>query len=154
MYIVVLGTMVLCAYQFGALLFEIINRVVPDAMDAGRYAEGYVYSNVTMRWSISTLIVAFPVFVVMSRLVDRAARVDPTKRASRVRRRLTYILLFVASCVLIADLTTLVYYFLGGEVTLRFFLKVLTVGAIAGTVFLHYWWDLRSAEQEPETWTA
>ncbi len=34
MYIIVLGTMVLCAYQFGALVFEIINRLVPDAMDA------------------------------------------------------------------------------------------------------------------------
>ena len=50
-------------------------------------------------------------------------------------------------------MTTLVYYFLGGEVTLRFFLKVLTVAAIAGAVFLHYLWDLRAAEQEPETWT-
>jgi hypothetical protein len=150
MYIIVLGTMVLCAYQFGALVFEIINRLVPDPMDARRYS---TYGNAAIRWSVSTLIVAFPVFVVMSRLVDRSSRNDPTKRASRIRRRLTYIVLFVASCVLIGDLTTLVYYFLGGEVTLRFFLKVLTVAAIAGTVFLHYLWDLRAAEQEPETWT-
>ena len=150
MYIIVLGTMVLCAYQFGALVFEIINRLVPDAMDAGRYGPA---NSVAIRWSVSTLIVAFPVFVVMSRLVDRAARLDPTRRASRIRRRLTYILLFVASCVLIGDLTTLVYYLLGGEVTLRFFLKVLTVGAISGAVFLHYYWDLRAAEHEPETWT-
>jgi hypothetical protein len=152
MYIIVLGTMVVCAYQFGALLFAIIDRMVPDPMDARRYA--YLDNSFAMRWPISTLIVAFPVFVVMSRLVDRAARRDPTKRTSRIRRRLTYILLFVASCVLIGDLTTLVYYFLGGEVTLRFFLKVLTVGAVAGTVFLHYLWDLRAAEEGPESWTA
>jgi hypothetical protein len=150
MYIIVLGTMVLCAYQFGALVFEIINRLVPDAMDARRYSAG---DNTAIRWSVSTLIVAFPVFVVMSRLVNRSARHDPTKRASRIRRRLTYVVLFVASCVLIGDLTTLVYYFLGGEVTLRFFLKILTVAAIAGAVFLHYLWDLRAAEAEPETWT-
>ena len=150
MYVVVLGTMVLCAYQFGDLLFEIINRLIPDPLDSPRSAAG---SNVGIRWSISTLIVAFPVFVVMSRLVNRAARLDPTKRASRIRRRLTYIVLFVASCVLIGDLTTLVYYLLGGEVTLRFFLKVLTVGGISGAVFLHYFWDLRAAEDEPETWT-
>ena len=88
-----------------------------------------------------------------SRLVERTVKLDPTRRASRIRRRLTYIVLFVASCVLIGDLTTLVYYFLGGEVTLRFFLKVLTVASIAGAVFLHYLWDLRAAEEEPETWT-
>jgi len=151
MYIVVLGTMVLCAYQFGALLFEIINRVVPDAIDASR--AGYPSSDAGLRWSISTLIVAFPVFVLMSRLVNRAARLDPTKRASRIRRRLTYVVLFIASVALIGDVTTLVYYFLGGEVTLRFFLKVLTVGAIGGAVFLHYLWDLRAVEEEPETWT-
>ena len=149
MYIVVLGTMVLCAYQFGALLFAIIDRLVPDPMDQRVYA----YWQNTMRWSISTLIVAFPVFVATSRLVERTVKLDPTKRASRIRRRLTYIVLFVASCVLIGDLTTLVYYFLGGEVTLRFFLKVLTVASIAGAVFLHYLWDLRAAEEEPETWT-
>jgi Domain of unknown function (DUF5671) len=151
MYIIVLGTMVLCAYQLGALLFEIINLVVPDPLDARRF--GDPGGDTAMRWSISTLIVAFPVFVVMSRLVNRAARLDPTKRASRIRRRLTYVVLFVASAVLIADLTTLVYYFIGGEVTFRFFLKVLTVGAIAGAVFLHYIWDLRAVEEEPETWT-
>ena len=149
MYIVVLGTMVLCAYQFGALLFAIIDRLVPDPMDQ----RVYTYWQNTMRWSISTLIVAFPVFVATSRLVERTVKLDPTKRASRIRRRLTYIVLFVASCVLIGDLTTLVYYFLGGEVTLRFFLKVLTVASIAGVVFLHYLWDLRAAEEEPETWT-
>ena len=149
MYIVVLGTMVLCAYQFGALLFAIIDRLVPDPMDQ----RVYTYWQNTMRWSISTLIVAFPVFVATSRLVERTVKLDPTKRASRIRRRLTYIVLFVASCVLIGDLTTLVYYFLGGEVTLRFFLKVLTVASIAVVVFLHYLWDLRAAEEEPETWT-
>lgn len=149
MYIVVLGTMVLCAYQFGALLFAIIDRLVPDPMDQ----RVYTYWQNTMRWSISTLIVAFPVFVATSRLVERTVKLDPTKRASRIRRQLTYIVLFVASCVLIGDLTTLVYYFLGGEVTLRFFLKVLTVASIAGAVFLHYLWDLRAAEEEPETWT-
>jgi hypothetical protein len=150
MYIIVLATMVLCAYQFGSLLFEIIDRLVPDAMDARGYSPP---GNAAIRWSVSTLIVAFPVFVFMSRLVNRSASLDPTKRASRIRRRLTYIVLFVACCVLIGDLTTLVYYFLGGEVTLRFLLKILTVAAIAGAVFLHYFWELRAAEEEPETWT-
>ena len=150
MYIIVLGTMVVCAYQLGALLFEIINQLVADSLDI-RPLE-YPGNESGIRWSIATLIVAFPVFVLMSRRVNRSARLDPTKRASRIRRRLTYVVLFVASVALIGDLTTLVYYFLGGEVTLRFFLKVLTVGAIAGAVFLHYLWDLRAVEEEPETW--
>jgi hypothetical protein len=121
---------------------------VPDPLQAA----GTSPASIAIRWPVSMLIVAFPVFAVMARLVARATRLDPTKRASRIRRRLIYIVLFVASLVLIGDLTTLVYYFLGGEVTLRFLLKVLTVGLIAGAVFFSYYLHLRAAEQEPETW--
>ena len=75
----------------------------------------------------------------------------PTKRASKIRRRLTYVTLFIASCVLIGDFTYVVYSFLGGELTVRFVLKALVVAVIAGTAFGYYLWDLRANEREPET---
>jgi hypothetical protein len=40
---------------------------------------------------------------------------------------------------------------LGGELTIRFFLKVLTIAVIAGTIFGYYLWDLRREEEEQET---
>jgi hypothetical protein len=52
--------------------------------------------------------------------------------------------------VLIGDVTTLVYSLLGGELTTRFVLKVLVVGAIAGTILWFYVSDLRVDEQEGE----
>ena len=76
---------------------------------------------------------------------------EPTKRASRVRRNLTYVTLFIASLVLIGDFISLVYNFLGGELTQRFVFKVLTVGLIAGSIFVYYLLDLRADEREPET---
>jgi hypothetical protein len=54
----------------------------------------------------------------------------------------------VAACALIGDVTTLVYNLLGGELTVRFVLKVLTVGIIAGTAFTYYLRDLRRDEVE------
>ena len=59
-----------------------------------------------------------------------------------------YLTLFVAAGVLIGDLTTLVYNVLGGELTVRFLLKVATVAAIAGAIFSHYLLDLRREERE------
>ena len=53
--------------------------------------------------------------------------------------------------MLIGDVITVVYSFLGGELTTRFVLKVITVGAIAGTAFGYYLSDLRVEEKEPET---
>ena len=73
---------------------------------------------------------------------------DPSKRASKVRKWLTYMTLFVAAGVIIGDLTALVYGLLGGELSLRFALKALTVGFIAGGIFGYYLWDLRQEERE------
>ena len=43
--------------------------------------------------------------------------------------------LLIASCVLIGSVAAVVYNFLDGAVTVPFVLKVLAVGAIAGTAF-------------------
>ncbi len=57
--------------------------------------------------------------------------------------------MLVASCVLIGSVAAVVYYFLDGAVTVRFVLKVLAVGAIAGTAFAYYLRDLRATEADP-----
>ena len=48
----------------------------------------------------------------------------------------------------IGDVIVLIYNFLGGELRVRFVLKALTIGAIAGPVFGYYVWDLRRDEEE------
>jgi len=50
--------------------------------------------------------------------------------------------------VVLCDVATLVYKALGGELTTRFLLKVLTVAVLAGGVFGYYLTDLRSEERE------
>jgi len=146
MYLVLFGTLYTSAYYLGSLIFDIINLTFPDAaQEAGTYG---TYVRESMRWSISSLIVAFPVFLYLSWTTDRDVTRDPMKRASKVRRWLTYLTLFASACALIGDVTTLVYNALGGELTIRFVLKVITVGLIAGTAFVYYLRDLRQDEVE------
>jgi hypothetical protein len=146
-YLVLFSTLYVSAFHLGGLIFQIINQAFPDpAVDAALALEA---SREAIRWSISLLVVAFPVFVFVSWTNERAVRLDPSRRLSKVRRWLTYLTLFVAAGILIGDVTSIVYNLLGGEMTTRFALKVLTVGAIAGSVFGYFRRDLRK-EEVPE----
>lgn len=146
MYVLMFATLFLSAYNLGDLLFSIINRAFPDPA-----APRYESTLQSIRWSLSSLIVAFPIFLWVAWLIARLVRTDPTKRSSRIRRQLTYVTLFAAACVIIGDVITVIYSFLGGELTVRFVLKVITVGVITGSVFGYYLSDLRAEEREPET---
>jgi len=137
LYLMLFGSMYLSAYNFGSLIFEFIERALPEiGQKATPLGEA-------IRWPVSFLIVALPVFIYTTWLVNRDIRLDPGKRLSEVRRKLTYLTLFFSACVITGVLTYLIYSFLGGELTLRFVLKTLTVGAIAGTVFGYYLRDMR-----------
>ena len=145
LYLVLFATLYLSAYQLGSLLFDLINHFMPDAADPAYAVRSVAHS---MRWSVASLVIAFPVFLfVASHLGQDMAR-SPAKRLSAVRRWLTYVTLFLAATVLIGDLITLVYNLLGGELSLRFVLKVLVVGTIAGAIFGYYLRDLRREEKE------
>lgn len=145
-YLVLFSTLYTVAFNFGSLLFDLINQWIPDpAVDPSRLPPDYLAQ--AIRWSVSALIVATPVFLYVSALVGREQRRDPMKRASKVRRWLTYMTLFIAASVLTGDIIALVYNVLGGELTTRFVLKVLVVAGIAGTVFVYYLSDLREDEQ-------
>lgn len=139
--------MFLCLYisaiSFGSLLFHFINRWIPDALLP--YESGDLSG---VRMSVASLIVAFPVYLWLSSLQSGAVRRDPEKKGSKIRKWLTYITLFVAAGVIIGDLITLLFNLLGGELTVRFFLKVMSVLLIAGLIFGYYLWDLRQEEKE------
>ncbi|PWK86822.1 DUF5671 domain-containing protein [Fulvimonas soli] len=141
LYLVLFTTLYLSAYHLGNLLFELVNRAFPDpaVSDYGLAQR--------IRWSVASIVIAFPVFLLLSAKIGRELAHEPVKRLSAVRRWLTYLTLFVAAIVLIVDLTTLVDRVLGGELTVRFVLKVLIAGAIAGTVFGYYLRDLRRDER-------
>lgn len=145
-YLVLFSTLYVSAFSLGTLVFELINRAFPDPSVDPAFA--LRVSRETIRWSISTLVVTFPVFVYASWRNQRALAADPNRRLSAVRRWLTYLTLFVAAAILVGDVTSVVYNLLSGEITTRFVLKVLTVGTIAGTVFAHLVRGLREEEVE------
>jgi hypothetical protein len=147
LYLVLFTTLYVSAISLGGMLFAFIERALPDAAERANSAQQFRDS---VRWWLSNLLVAFPVFVLLSISMQRAIRRDPTRRASRIRKWLTYVTLYVGAAVLIGDVIALIHGLLGGDLTTRFVLKALVVGAIAGTAFGYYLYDLRQDENEAE----
>lgn len=140
LYLLLFTTLFLAAFNFGSILFELIEKALPDPA-------GPAYSAHSLRWGVSFVLVSFPIFLYLTVRQERELKADPAARASKVRRWLTYLTLFVAAGFLVGDLVALIFHFLEGELTARFVLKVLVVAALAGTAFTYYLRDLRKEEQ-------
>ncbi|OHA83660.1 MAG: hypothetical protein A2408_02390 [Candidatus Yonathbacteria bacterium RIFOXYC1_FULL_52_10] len=93
---------------------------------------------------IAALIIGFPLYLLLMRLIASVETVDPAKRDLSVRRWLSYLTLFIAGVSIAVDLILLLNRFLAGEeITTGFVLKVLAALVIAGIIFGYYLSDLR-----------
>ncbi|MBP9751221.1 MAG: hypothetical protein KBC95_05245 [Candidatus Peribacteraceae bacterium] len=123
------------------LYFNCLEWLFPDpAFDYNTYVDND-WSG--LRWQMAMVIVTFPIFIWISKIIANDIRQHPEKNRSGLRRWLTYLTLFLTALVLIGDGVTLVWYMLEGELTIRFILKVLIVLALAGDTFLYYLGSLR-----------
>jgi hypothetical protein len=122
------------------LLMRYVDRLFPDPAMAAR-AGPWVLT--AIRWSLAFVIVSFPSFLWLSRMLLKEMRAHPERSFSGTRRWLSYLTLFLASIALGGDFITLVFRLLQGELTARFLLKVLVVLVVAGMTFAYYFLALR-----------
>lgn len=141
LYLTLFAALYLTAWYLGALVFDLIEIAVPDPAEAGwrDLARGG-----SIRWAVAALVVAVPLYLSLTRKMNREMAADPVRRHSSVRQWLGHMTLFIAALVVIGALMTTVYNLLAGELTLRFVLKVLTVTGIAAAIFGYYRADLRT----------
>lgn len=126
-------------FSFVSLMFEYINRAFPDpALDY--YVDPY---SGVIRFAIASLAVLFPVFLGLMYVIRRDIARTAEKKDLWVRRWALHLTLFVAGATIVIDLVTLLNTYLGGDLTMRFGLKVLIVLLIAVGGFLHFLADLR-----------
>lgn len=135
LYLLSFSTLGTWIWALGSILFTVLNQSLPDSLANNSYytSSGYSYAG-----PLASAIVAFPIYLWMMWLINKDVKSDPDKLESRPRKWLTYVTLFIAAGCMIGDLITLLTYFLLGDVTLRFVLKVLVVLILAGGVFGYY----------------
>jgi Domain of unknown function (DUF5671) len=149
-YLLTFLTLGVWTVELGALFFTVIDLTFPNP----------ALSTFNPSWNIRSLsdnlagiIVAFPLFFLITRSQIRDARLRPERLESPVRKWLTYLALVIAAGTLIGDMVTFLAYLLRGDLETRFVLKVLTLLLIAGGVFGYYLGALRREEvSEQRNW--
>ena len=137
-------TLVTSAISLGVLIFQYINVYIPDIISDPYFSKSAYLSS--MRFSLATLIIVFPVFIWVVRFLKRDINKFPEKRDLKIRKWLLYLTLFAAALVIMGDLVALLRSYLEGELSQRFTLKVLAILFIAGSIFVHYLYELREKE--------
>ena len=121
---------------------------LPDPADTwADYRFEWAYA--AIRQSIAAIVVAFPLFLVVWRMLLKEINAHPEKAHSRVRLALIYLSLLVGAITLVSDVIALIYQLLEGELSARFLLKVATLFVITAAAFTYFALNLRETEEAP-----
>jgi hypothetical protein len=145
-YLLIFSTLATWTFGYGYLAFSLIDHWLADTLFKGY---GQPYETDTITWSLAALIVAFPLYLLISRIVVREAAAHPEKLDSGVRKWLTYMALVIAAGIFMGDLITVLASLLRGEITSRFLAKSFVVLLLSGGVFYYYFGGLRKTEASP-----
>ncbi|MFZ2500915.1 MAG: DUF5671 domain-containing protein [Minisyncoccia bacterium] len=125
---------------FILLTFDYINYTFPNALayyPADPYQSGISYE-------MASIIVLFPLFKILMRVIRGDIARDPSRKEIWVRRWALILTLFVAGVAMAVDLITLLTTFLNGEdMTVAFLLKVAIIFLVAIGVFMHFIAELK-----------
>lgn len=122
------------------LVFGLINISYPAASDTYYEIESATES---IRIGIAMLLVFFPTYLILTRLMNRFRRVEHGALYQNITKWLIYLSLLIGGLVLLGTLVTTIYTFLNGDLTTRFLLKAATVIVVVGAAFHYYILDAR-----------
>ena len=142
-FVLQLGSLISLYISLGfllSLLFGIINLKFPDATEGYWAIES---ASSAVRLGIAMVIVFFPTYLVLTRLVNKLRRKEQNSSYINLTKWLVYLSLLVGGGVLLGDLVAVIMTFLEGEVTARFVFKALAVLFVVGLAFHYYILDAR-----------
>ncbi len=127
-----------CAGWLVSLLYDYINYGFGTI---SYYETGWLPSS--MRWAMASLVIVFPVYIWITRILNRDLAANPEKKDLWIRKWMMYLTLALSSIAIVIDLVALVNEFLSGEFATTFFLKILAVAVVSVLVFGYYFYELR-----------
>lgn len=122
------------------ILFAAVDRRFVDIVSGTSYVD---MTQSDVRFAIASLVVMFPIYLGLSWYVSKDIKKFLYKQDIPVRKIMVYCTLFVAVLTLIGTLVSVIYTYLGGELSVRFGLKAVSVFAVAFALFGYYFYSLK-----------
>ncbi|MDP3836855.1 MAG: DUF5671 domain-containing protein [bacterium] len=138
-YLLSLAALIFTAVSVQMIVFGIIDRTVTDAIAFNSYDS----VDSQLRFAISALFIAAPIYYFLSRLIIKGLRKKELEMESPLRRWLTYLIILVAAVIILGVFVSVINNFLSGEMTSRFILKATSMLVMAAAVFSYYFYDMK-----------
>ena len=137
----------LVCYNIISTLFTFLDYYLPDGL--GRMQTGFYYASSiekALQDNLSIFLVCAPLLYFTNRTINRA--IQKTKQnIPRIRLYLLYFTMFIGACVLLGNACGFVYYFLTGELSWRFIIKVVILSCSVLGLYLAYRTELAHDEE-------
>jgi hypothetical protein len=148
----VIITLLVSSISLVNLLFASLDKLFPDIL-AGAYQYGYMVQDFeTIRTSLSVLIIFFPTFLILSYSLHKISHKQISLYNAILRKWSLYAILFLSVLACVIDLAVLVRYFVSGEITIRFILKVIIVLCVSSISFYFYFKQLKGSSTKTHTY--
>lgn len=132
------------------LLFSGLTIALPDPADSYWQASS---AQESMRFAFAALVIFFPTYLGLTRAVNVIRRRDTAGAYLGLTRWLIYLSLLLGGAILLGDAVAVLYGWLNGELTLRFFLKAAILAGVVGVAFTYYLLDARGFWQTHERYS-
>lgn len=142
-YILSLVALIFVGISVGMIAFSIIDLNVFDPLSYGSYRGD---NNSSLKFAISALFIAAPIYYFMLSLIARGLKKEEIEKESAIRRWLTYFIILVSSLIILGVFIGVINNFLSGELSARFILKALAMFLISGLVFSYYFYDIKKED--------
>lgn len=133
-------TLVMSVTNILQIVFTAIDRKFTDVLGTGAYID--IYSS-DVRMAIASLIVMYPIYLALSWYTAKDIAKFLYKRDLTIRKVVIYTTLFVTAGTLIGTLISIIYTYLGGDLTARFAWKAVAVAVVAIAVGWYYLYSVR-----------
>lgn len=139
-YLGIFITLVDSVYNIIQIVFSAIDI---KWKDVATLATNYDIYNDSVRFAVASLLVMYPLYVLFSFLASKEITLHPAKKEVLTRKIFVYSALFVTTLTLAGTLISIIYTYLGGDLSIRFGMKALFIVVLSSVIGGYYYYNLK-----------